>query len=575
MRTFGRCTYALRGARSEEQDRVWLLDLEPHVRMRAKRIFGRLQKQAAGRLVLHHSAEVCHEIEWLEERYPLTMTAEDRERLKAAGRTYRETIARLETIIDPNYTPQTFALAVPARDYQARGAEVYLALGGVLIGDEVGLGKTATAICSFTVGRTLPAAVITLAHLTKQWRNQIQTFAPSLTTHILTKGTPYELPKFFGRGPDVLILSYHKLSGWADVLAAYCKSIVFDEVQEIRHPKSAKSQAAAVVAGALPYRLGLSATPIYNYGGEIYHVLNTLRPGALGTKSEFEAEWCGMGGVLKDARAFGAWAREQFFIVRHTRKEVGRELPAVQRISHVIDSDTKALDAVNESAAELARIILSRAPEEFKGQRLQASEQISVLLRQATGVAKAPHVADFVRLLVEAGEKVVLCGWHRAVYDIWLDRLKDLRPAMFTGSETAQQKEVAVERFLETDEKKGAAKVLILSLRSGAGLNELQRAASVIVFGELDWSPGVHEQAIGRLNRDGQTTPVLAYFLVSEAGSDPVIAETLGIKSEQVEGIRNPDASFLEDLQVDTEHAKRLAAHFLKSRGIAAEETTA
>ena len=575
MRTFGRCTYALMGTRGEGRDPVWVLDLEPHVRIRARRMFGRLSKQASGRLVLLHSAEVCHEIEWLIDRYPLEMTAADREMLESSGRKYRETIARLETIIDPNYTPQTFDLALPARDYQRRGAEVYLALGGVLIGDEVGLGKTATAICSFTVGRTLPVAVITLAHLTKQWRSQVETFAPARTTHILTRGTPYELPKFFGRGPDVIILSYHKLAGWADILARYCKSIVFDEVQEIRHHKSQKSEAAAYVAGALPYRLGLSATPIYNYGGEIYHVLNTLRPGALGTRAEFEAEWCGMGGILKDPRAFGAWAREQFLIVRHTRKEVGRELPAVQRITQEIDADAKALETVNESAAELARIILSRAPEEFKGQRMQASERISNLLRQATGVAKAPHVADFVRLLVESGEKVVLCGWHRAVYDIWIDRLKDFRPAMFTGTETAQQKEVAVERFLSKDPK-SEAKVLILSLRSGAGLNELQRASSVIVFGELDWSPGVHEQAIGRLNRDGQETPVLAYFLVSEAGSDPVIAETIGLKREQVEGIRNPDAPFLEDLQVDTEHAKRLAAHFLKSRGLAApDEVTA
>jgi hypothetical protein len=48
------------------------------------------------------------------------------------------------------------------------------------------------------------------------------------------------------------------------------------------------------------------------------------------------------------------------------------------------------------------------------------------LLRQATGIAKAPFVADFVRLLVESGEKVLLYGWHREVYSIWRDKLKDL-----------------------------------------------------------------------------------------------------------------------------------------------------
>jgi hypothetical protein len=38
-------------------------------------------------------------------------------------------------------------------------------------------------------------------------------------------------------------------------------------------------------------------------------------------------------------------------------------------------------------------------------------------MRQATGIAKAPYVAEFVKLLLESEQKVVLFGWHRDVYD--------------------------------------------------------------------------------------------------------------------------------------------------------------
>ncbi|MGE0450867.1 MAG: SNF2-related protein [Vicinamibacterales bacterium] len=542
-------------------DPVWVIDADPHVHIRAKRIFGKLSTQSVGTLRLSHSPETCRDLAWFLERYPLELVESDRAVLVASAMAHRETIARLDQLIDPSYTPQAFALAVPARDYQAREAEIYLSAGGLLIGDDVGLGKTAAAICSFTDGRTLPALVVTLAHLPRQWEREIGKFAPSLHVHILKRGTPYELPRFMGQAPDVIICNYHKLAGWSRVLAEYCRSVVFDEVQELRRPGSQKAAAARYLADRLPFKLGLSATPVYNYGGEIYQVLNTLRPGALGTPEEFQAEWCA-GDRLKDPRAFGAWARENFLIVRHTRREVGRELPDVIRIPQQVDTDASALRAVEESVAELARLILSRTAESFRGERLQASEQISVMLRQATGVAKAPFVADFVRLLVEAGEKVVLCGWHRAVYDIWLDRLKDLRPVLYTGSETAVQKENAKMRFCVGD-----SQVLILSLRSGAGMNGLQEASSVIVFGELDWSPGVHEQCIGRLARDGQASAVVAYFLVADEGSDPVIAETLGIKREQVEGIRNPTEDFLEELQTDGAHAKRLARHYLEQRG--------
>src|SRR5262249_55161985 len=129
-------------------------------------------------------------------------------------------------------------------------------------------------------------------------------------------------------------------------------------------------------------------------------------------------------------KAFGAYAREHFFIIRHTREEVGRELPPVIRIPHRIGSDREALDRVENSAADLARIILQQG-ETMRGQKMQASEQFNNILRQATGIAKAPYVADFVRLLVESGETVVLCGWHREVYSIWLSKLRDLNPIMY------------------------------------------------------------------------------------------------------------------------------------------------
>src|SRR5262249_34441507 len=36
-----------------------------------------------------------------------------------------------------------------------------------------------------------------------------------------------------------------------------------------------------------------SATPVHNYGGEIWHVIQPLDREALGTETEFRREWCG------------------------------------------------------------------------------------------------------------------------------------------------------------------------------------------------------------------------------------------------------------------------------------------
>lgn len=74
------------------------------------------------------------------------------------------------------------------------------------------------------------------------------------------------------------------------------------------------------------------------------------------------------------------------------------------------------------------------------------------------------------------------------------------------------------------------------------------------------------EQCGGRIHRDGQEEPVTAYYLVADAGSDPIVADILGVKRSQIEGARDPDAEDLERLEVDPNHIKRLAEAYLAQR---------
>ena len=195
---------------------------------------------------------------------------------------------------------------------------------------------------------------------------------------------------------------------------------------------------------------------------------------------------------------------------------------------------------------------------------VQAARDLDVMLRRATGLAKAPFVAEFVKMLLESEQKVVLYGWHHAVYDVWRDALKEFSPVFFTGEESPAEKERSRLAFVEGD-----ARVLVMSLRAGAGLDGLQHVCRTVVFGELDWSPGVHEQAIGRVFRDGQKEPVAAYFLHCDDGADPIILDVLFRKKQQIEGVRDPNAELVEALAVDPERVKKLAAAYLKRHGVA------
>lgn len=544
----------------------WEIKCEPYVRVRLKRMFERAHKGEHDAMFLADSPEVARELAWFTDRFPMEVTPRDY--LDARAAEQRQCEAKVQSILTGRYQMPLGDLAVPARPYQRTAAELLLSTGRLLLADDLGLGKTCSAIATLTDSRTLPALVVTLTHLPAQWERELARFAPHLRSHVLRGARPYALDKT-ARGkleafPDVIISNYHKLSGWADVLAPVVRSVIFDEVQELRGGDSNKYRAARHIAGAASFRMGLSGTPFYNYGGELFFVFDALAPDALGTREEFVREWCEGGDAkprVREPAQLGSYLRDQGLMLRRTRSEVGRELPALNKVPHQIEADLATIDKVSGSAAELAKIILTKGEGREKGAAFRASEELSNILRQATGLAKAPYVAAFVRLLIENGEKVVLYGWHRGVYALWQQLFEDLKPAFYTGAESTTQKAESVRRFVE-----GETPLLILSLRAGAGLDGLQKVCRTVVFGELDWSPGVHEQNCGRVYRDGQAEPVVAYFLIADHGSDPTVAEVLGLKKAQIEGLRDPNAEVLAE-SIDPNHMRSLAEAFLKQQG--------
>jgi SNF2 family DNA or RNA helicase len=558
MKTYGTLTY-------NKRNRCWDIKCEPHVAIRLKRVFAKIDTWQYGTLSISATVENCRDLQWFLERYPMEVFPW--ELLTERADKHRERQSIVEQLIAGKLTHEPFSLKIPPREYQTLAATMWLASGGLLLADDVGLGKTCSAIAGLSDPRTLPALVVTLSHLPIQWASEIGKFS-DLTTHILKKGTPYDTLKYTGgKLPDVFICNYHKLAGWAETLAPIVKGVVFDEIQELRHRGTQKYNAAKHIAESCEFRLGTSATPIYNYGGEIWNILNVLTPDAIGTSDEFEREWCstafGDKVKIKDPAAFGLYARETGVMLRRTRIEVKRELPAITVVPHRIDVDPKVIQNMSGAAIELAKLILKQT-QDFKGQKMQAAGEFDMKMRQATGIAKAPYVAEFVKFLVEDNdEPVVLFGWHREVYSIWMEKLKDLNPVMYTGSESPVQKEAAKKAFID-----GKSKVMIVSLRAGAGMDGLQDVCHLGVFGELDWSPGVHEQCIGRIHRDGQDEPCTAYYLLSEEGSDPIMSDILGIKRQQIEGVRDPNQDLVTKLQIESDYISRLAKRFLEDHGI-------
>lgn len=552
--------------RLSEDAKTWVIEtLEPHVSIRFKQLFPSIPKSNVPPYKLPHNMPIDADLEWFTQRYPLELTPFDRVVLEQGRESFLKRQVEMEAILLPDYKPTGTATLRDEqliRPYQWQAIELLRRRGKLLLGDEVGLGKTYTA-AGFMVAEpaSLPAAVVCDAHMQSQWEEKLEAFT-HLRVHKIKKASAYTLPE-----ADVYLFRISQVSGWSDIFkSGHFNSAIYDEPQSLRTgTTTAKGQACKILSKNTTYHLGLTATPIFNYGDEMWHVMRFIDSEVLGSLEDFSREWCTAFGVgkwrVKNPKALGAYLREQYAVLRRTKHDIGQQLPKVSRVVEHIDYDEKAV----ESVEALARTLAIKATTGAFVERGMAARELDVMLRQATGVSKAKTVAAFARMMVEGGEPLVLFGWHRNVYEIWNEELADLKPAMYTGTESATQKEEAKRRFVS-----GETDVLIMSLRSGAGLDGLQHRCNTAIFGELDWSPGVHHQCLGRLDREGQTQPVTAFYLVTDDGSDPPMMDVLGIKASEASHILDPNAT-VEIVGDDVSHLKRLVERYLnRKKGAAA-----
>jgi hypothetical protein len=535
-------------------DNKWILDnIEPHVCIRLKNIFKSIPATGVCPFKIKDNNQVCADIEWFMERYPLEISDSDKLLIESGVKRYHSLLQQSEAIFLPGYIPPVITLKKEARLYQVQAVEFHRVNKRYLLGDDLGLGKTISAIATLVNPEHLPVAIVMQAHLPIHWQEKVKEFT-DLRVHKIKKSSAYSLPE-----SDVYIFKYTSMHGWVDIFkSGFFKTAIYDEVQELRISGSRKYSSAMRLSENVEAVMALSATPIYNYGDEMFNVMNLIKPGCLGTYDEFLTEWAIPLGSdkwkVRDPKALGTYLRDSNLFLRRTRKDVGRELPPVNKIVHYVEHD----EDIADEQYDLARALAIKVTSGTFMERGQASREFDITMRLITGVSKAKSVAAFVRVILESGEKVVLVGWHRDVYEIWLTELADFNPVMYTGSESATQKDKSKQAFI-----KGESNLFILSLRSGTGLDGLQDVCSLVVFGEMDYSPKVHDQDIARVDRDGQQVQVTAIFLVSNYGSDPVIIDILGLKSSQSQGIVDPNAEVME-VHSDENRIKKMAEAFLK-----------
>lgn len=521
-----------------------VMDGSPAVNECAKRVLPGSAGRNSKSIRFPANRRAVGELTWMMARYPLEIECRDefdrwhQAAVEHSQRRTQNAAGVQQAIQSPLFRGELY-------DFQAEAVTFLTSNQRALLADDMGLGKTISAIASMLHVDQWPVLIVVPPNVRQQWCDQIRHFTGIRATVLTGRQPVNPLPA------QAYVISYNLLADWKDVLLSLePEVVVYDEVQELRHTGTHKYSAASLLSETRQFVWGLSGTPIYNHGIEMWSVLNIVEHHCLGSKEAFSREWCdGYGNerVTKPAE-LGDYLKQEGLLLRRRKRDVDHQLPPKHRVSHMIDHDENKYAELMQRAIELGQQY-----DQIHGwnARGRAAAEIEQETRRATGVAKAPYVVQFVRSLIEAGEKPLVYAWHHDVHDIITEGLADYRIGKITGKDSQAAKQRAIADF-----GSGKTHGVLLSLRATAGIDGLQKAATCVVFAELDWSPAIHSQSEDRAHRFGMCDipELLVYYLVSQTGYDGVVMDALGVKIGQFVGIMG-DPMQTDEQKVRSEQA--------------------
>ncbi|HEY8111121.1 MAG TPA: SNF2-related protein [Candidatus Nitrosotenuis sp.] len=401
---------------------------------------------------------------------------------------------------------------------------------------------------------TYPALIVAPLVTLNNWQREIEKFLKLKsrngrliddkppTSTIIRVGKSEDLGKY-----DFYIINYELLfKRYKDLAKLNLKTIVCDEVQNLRSKTTQKYHAIKKLSAleSIKYRIGLSGTPIYNRGSEIWPIVDILRPGLLGSFKEFCEYFCyinekGKAIVLENKRESLRNMLQKHVMLRRKKTDVLQELKEKIRHKEIIDADinyyNKELEKIWKKLEDDRKAAQNAFDASTAYQRAIQSE------RQVAGVAKLPHVINFVKNIMEIEESVVVFCHHKAIHSLLHQALAEFKPASIIGGQSDKDRQNSIDSF-----QNGETKLMIAGLRAGnVGIN-LTRAKYVI-FAELDWSPAIHLQAEDRLHRIGQKSTVFAYYLMGNGTLDEHVARVLVDKSYEIDAIMDNKVESFEN----------------------------
>lgn len=433
-----------------------------------------------------------------------------------------------------------------------------------ILADDMGLGKSLQALTVFCIdvkiGKAQTCIIVCPVTLRDNWAEEIEKFTripylllgeePHPTRRgEMRKTTPKvrgeQLKTWLaGNGPRILIMNYEQLSAKEiQPLLATAKIdvAIYDEAHYLKNPTSLRSKRGLALSASRSFML--TGTPMLNQVNELWALLHRCDPKRFPDYWKFVNRYCVFGGY-ENRQIVGVKNQLELqkilgeYMIRRMKKDtLNRDEPTIIPVYVGLSKEQQELyDSV------LDDLLL---PDDNGGEAIENPLTKFLRLKQICGTPysinplypdsslKLDRVMEIVQHYADQGEKVVVFTQFRGVLDAFLQRMEKVKdkaghkPPVFTlhGDTKQKERQPTVHAWSEVQ---GTAVMACMIQVAGVGLN--MTAASVCIFIDKLFTPGLNKQGIDRLDRIGQTEPVQVYEVITRGTVEQRVEEILKMK---------------------------------------------
>ena len=420
------------------------------------------------------------------------------------------------------------------RPFQGAGVKYIDSTNGrTLLADQMGLGKTIQALGWINLRTPSHVTVVCPASIVPVWKMEaVKWLVEDYTIRVLRgRGRECEIIQDHGTERTLTIVGYDNVSAWhkaSPEMFDGADLVILDECHRIKNAKAKRTAAVLDFARKAKHVIATTGTPIVNRPIELWNIVNLIDPDTFSNFFKFAKRYADghqitvpiKGKGLKQVWDFtGSSNLDELqeklrtsCMIRRLKSQVLAELPPKQytvvevkgsKAAQKIENDLLAgVDRSDPEAMAAALRAIGGDPEKFE----KASR-----MREQSGIAKLPAIRDYLDLLLETEESVIVFAHHKAVLDGIRKHCIEAGygVAGIDGDTPDTKRETEVARF-----QAGEVRVFLGGVTAAGEGITLHRAHTVLQT-EMDWRPGIMEQADDRAHRMGQEDVVDCHYLVA------------------------------------------------------------